>query len=165
MRDVAIIGIGVHPWGKFKDRTLNDITRVAVDAALADAGVAWTDVEALSSASSRFSGGRGWGLNGNDVVEDMGATGIPVYNLSASGAAGCWGAQVNAGSEVQDYVPTSGASASAGASSFTLDMAALGLSDTETFNYERDGGSTGTISAVGGTLTLPNGYTWEKIWA
>ncbi len=88
MRDVAIIGIGVHPWGKFKDRTLNDITRVAVDAALADAGIAWTDVEALSSASSRFSGGRGWGLNGNDVVEDMGATGIPVYNLSAGCAAG-----------------------------------------------------------------------------
>lgn len=88
MRDVAVIGIGVHPWGKFKEKPLNDITRVAVEAALRDAGVQWPQVEALCSASSRFSGGRGWGLNGNDVVEDMGATGVPVYNLSAGCAAG-----------------------------------------------------------------------------
>jgi acetyl-CoA acetyltransferase len=42
----------------------------------------------VSAASSRFSGGKGWGLNGNDVVEDLGSTGIPVYNLSAGCAAG-----------------------------------------------------------------------------
>ena len=88
----------------------------------------------------------------------------PVYNLSASAAAGVWGAQVNAGGSALDYVPTAGVSAGTGASSFTLDTAALGLSDTQTFNYERDGGSTGTIAAVGGTLTLPNGFTWEALW-
>ncbi|MFP6625616.1 MAG: transporter [Deltaproteobacteria bacterium] len=88
MREVAVIGHGVHPWGKFKDLSLNDMTRVAVEGALADAGVEWAEIQALFSASSRFSGGRGWGLNGNDVVEDLGATGIPVYNLSAGCAAG-----------------------------------------------------------------------------
>jgi acetyl-CoA acetyltransferase len=78
----------MHPWGKFADKSVTELCRVAVDAALADAGVAWRDIEAVSAASSRFSGGKGWGLNGNDVVEEMGSTGIPVYNLSAGCAAG-----------------------------------------------------------------------------
>jgi len=88
MRDVAVIGLGMHPWGKFADKSVNDLNRVAVDAALEDSGVAWRDIQAIAAASSRFSGGRGWGLNGNDVVEDMGSTGIPVYNMSAGCAAG-----------------------------------------------------------------------------
>jgi len=88
MRDVAVVGLGMHPWGKFPDKSVQQLCRVAVDAALKDAGVAWREIDAVAAASSRFSGGRGWGLNGNDVVDDMGATGIPVYNLSAGCAAG-----------------------------------------------------------------------------
>jgi acetyl-CoA acetyltransferase len=78
----------MHPWGKFKDKSVNDLARVAVEAALEDAGVAWRQIEAVAAASSRFSGGRGWGLNGNDFVDEMGQTGIPVYNMSAGCAAG-----------------------------------------------------------------------------
>jgi len=78
----------MHPCGKFKDVGVTDLCRVAVDAALKDAGVSWREIQAVSAASSRFSGGKGWGLNGNDVVEEMGSTGIPVYNLSAGCAAG-----------------------------------------------------------------------------
>ena len=59
----------------------------AGDAALADAGVPWKQIQAVCAASSRFSGGKGWGLNGNDVVEELGTTGIPVYNMSAGCAA------------------------------------------------------------------------------
>ena len=88
MREVAVIGVGMHQWGKFPDISLNDMSRVAVDTALADAGMRWREIEAVSAASSRFSGGKGWGLNGNDIVEDMGPTGVPVYNLSAGCAAG-----------------------------------------------------------------------------
>jgi acetyl-CoA acetyltransferase len=88
VREVALIGQGLHPWGKFKDKSVNDLLRVSIDNALADAGIEWPEIQAVSCASSRFSGGRGWGLNGNDVVEEMGATGIPVYNLSAGCAAG-----------------------------------------------------------------------------
>jgi acetyl-CoA acetyltransferase len=88
MRDVAVVGLGMHPWGKFADKSVQQLCRVAVDAALKDAGVPWREIEAVAAASSRFSGGRGWGLNGNDVIDDMGATGIPVYNLSAGCAAG-----------------------------------------------------------------------------
>jgi acetyl-CoA acetyltransferase len=88
MRDVALIGLGMHPWGKFEDKSVTGLMREATEAALKDAGIAWREVQAVSSASSRFSGGRGWGLNGNDIVEEMGSTGIPVYNLSAGCAAG-----------------------------------------------------------------------------
>ncbi len=88
MRDVAVIGLGMHPWGKFQDRSVTQLCRTAVDAALADASVQWRDIEAVAAASSRFSGGKGWGLNGNDVVEDLGSTGVPVYNLSAGCASG-----------------------------------------------------------------------------
>lgn len=88
MGEVVVLGLGMHPWGKFPDKPLNDICRVAVTAALADADVRWNEVEAVAAASSRFSGGKGWGLNGNDIVEDMGSTGVPVYNLSAGCAAG-----------------------------------------------------------------------------
>ena len=88
MRDVAVIGLGMHPWGKFEDKSVTQLCREAVEAALKDAGVAWREIQAVAAASSRFSGGRGWGLNGNDVVDEMGATGIPVYNLSAGCAAG-----------------------------------------------------------------------------
>ncbi len=88
MRDVAVIGLGMHPWGKFKEKSVNELARVAVEAALEDAGVQWKEIEAVTAASSRFSGGRGWGLNVNDFVDDMGQTGIPVYNMSAGCAAG-----------------------------------------------------------------------------
>ena len=88
MRDVAVIGVGMHPWGKFPDSSITSMCRQAVEAALEDAGATWPQVQAVSAGSSRFSGGKGWGLNGNDVVEDMGPTGIPVYNLSAGCAAG-----------------------------------------------------------------------------
>lgn len=88
MREVAAIGFGMHPWGKFKEPSVTDLCRFAVEGALKDAGVAWREIQAVAAASSRFSGGKGWGLNGNDVVEEMGATGVPVYNLSAGCAAG-----------------------------------------------------------------------------
>lgn len=88
MRNVAAVGFGMHPWGKFEDKSVTELCRHAVEAALADAGARWRDIEAVAAASSRFSGGKGWGLNGNDIVEEMGATGVPVYNLSAGCSAG-----------------------------------------------------------------------------
>jgi acetyl-CoA acetyltransferase len=93
MQEVAVIGVGMHRFGKTGDdivgtKSVGDLCRTAVDAALKDAGVSWKQIQAVAAASSRFSGGKGWGLNGNDVVEDLGSTGIPVYNMSAGCAAG-----------------------------------------------------------------------------
>ncbi|MFO1509138.1 MAG: hypothetical protein U1F31_05145 [Steroidobacteraceae bacterium] len=93
MQEVAVLGVGLHRFGKTGDdivgnKSVTELCRHAVDMALKDAGVAWRQVGAIAAASSRFSGGKGWGLNGNDVVEDIGSTGIPVYNMSAGCAAG-----------------------------------------------------------------------------
>ena len=93
MREVVVLGVGLHRFGKTGDsvvgnKSVTELCRHAVDAALKDGGVAWKQIEAVAAASSRFSGGKGWGLNGNDVTEDLGSTGIPVYNMSAGCAAG-----------------------------------------------------------------------------
>jgi len=93
MQEVVVLGVGMHRFGKTGDaivgeKSVTELCRHAVDMAMKDAGVSWRQVQAVSAASSRFSGGKGWGLNGNDIVEDLGCTGIPVYNLSAGCAAG-----------------------------------------------------------------------------
>lgn len=93
MQEVAVLGVGIHRFGKTGDdivgtKSVTELCRAAVDMALKDAGVSWNQIQAVAAASSRFSGGKGWGLNGNDIVEEMGSTGIPVYNMSAGCAAG-----------------------------------------------------------------------------
>ncbi len=88
MNEVAVIGVGLHDFGKFENKPIQQITREAVQMALADAAVTWRDVEAIAAGSSHFSGGMGWGLSGNEIQSDMGATGVPVYNLSAACATG-----------------------------------------------------------------------------
>ena len=76
MQEVAVLGVGVHRFGKTGDdivgtKSVTQLCRHAVDMALKDAGVSWSQIGAVTAASSRFSGGKGWGLNGNDVVEDL----------------------------------------------------------------------------------------------
>jgi acetyl-CoA acetyltransferase len=88
MSRVAVLGIGVHPFGKFEQKSLDAMCRDALDLALEDAGVDWAQIQAVSAGSSHFSGGLGWGLNGNTVLAGIGETGVPVYNLSAACATG-----------------------------------------------------------------------------
>src|SRR4051794_23315362 len=79
---VAIIGVGLHPFGRFKDMTAIDMGAVAIRRALADAGVAWKDIE--------FAFGGSYEVDNPDaVVALMGLTGIPftdVYNGCATAA-------------------------------------------------------------------------------
>jgi acetyl-CoA acetyltransferase len=49
--DVAILGVGMHPWGKW-GRDFTEYGMVAARAALADAGVAWTDIEHVAGAET-----------------------------------------------------------------------------------------------------------------
>ncbi len=88
MREVAVAGVGMHPWGKFPDKPLIKMLTEVVDMALKDAGMDWKDIQGIAAASSRFSGGMGWGLAGNEIAQMIGRSGIPIYNLSAACAAG-----------------------------------------------------------------------------
>src|SRR5262249_55916974 len=43
--DIAIVGVGLHPFGRFGDRTGIDMGAIAVRRALADAKVQWRDIQ------------------------------------------------------------------------------------------------------------------------
>ena len=45
MREVAIIGVGIHPFGRFPNETYIEIGQAAVRDALRDAGISWKDVQ------------------------------------------------------------------------------------------------------------------------
>jgi acetyl-CoA C-acetyltransferase len=72
---VSIAGVGLHPFGRF-DITGREMGLIAAREALADAGVAWSDV-GFAAGGSRDSG------HASALVSELGLTGVPfigVYN-------------------------------------------------------------------------------------
>ncbi|WP_426573981.1 thiolase family protein [Aquihabitans sp. McL0605] len=82
MDDVAIIGVGLHPFGRFGPKSAIDMGADAIRAALVDAGVEWKDVQ--------FAFGGSFEVDNPDAVTGrLGLTGIPfmdVYNGCATAA-------------------------------------------------------------------------------
>jgi len=82
MNDVAIIGVGLHPFGRFGDKTAMEMGADAIELALADAGIEWKDVQ--------FAFGGSYELVQPDAVTTLvGLTGIPftdVFNACATAA-------------------------------------------------------------------------------
>jgi len=82
MEDVAIIGVGLHPFGWFGDKSAIDMGADAIRAALSDAGVVWPDVQVAFGGSFEVD-------NPDAVTSRLGLTGIPfmdVYNGCATAA-------------------------------------------------------------------------------
>jgi acetyl-CoA C-acetyltransferase len=83
MTDVAIIGVGIHPFGRFGDKLALEMGADAIVAALEDANVEWKDVQIAYGGS--------WEVGNPDAVTGLvGLTGIPftdVFNACATGAA------------------------------------------------------------------------------
>jgi acetyl-CoA acetyltransferase len=80
--EVAIIGVGLHPFGRFAGKSAIEMGAVAIRAALADAGVQWNDIQFGFAGSYTVD-------NPDAVVALMGLTGIPftdVYNGCATAA-------------------------------------------------------------------------------
>ena len=50
-RDLVVLGAGMHPWGKW-GKNFVDYGLVAAKAALADADVAWRDIEFVAGADT-----------------------------------------------------------------------------------------------------------------
>ncbi|MFF2395454.1 MULTISPECIES: thiolase family protein [unclassified Nocardia] len=80
--EVAIIGVGMHPFGRFEGKTAMQMGTDAIRAALTDAGLEWRDVQ--------FAVGGSWEVaNPDAIVGMMGLTGIPftnVFNACATSA-------------------------------------------------------------------------------
>ena len=64
-RRVAVMGAGMHPWGKW-GRNFVEYGVVAARAALADAGIAWSDVQFVAGADTIRNGYPGLRL-GHDL--------------------------------------------------------------------------------------------------
>ncbi len=82
MREVVVLGVGIHPFGRFGDKSAIDMAAEATRSALADAGIAWTDVQFAFGGSFEVD-------NPDAVLGRLGRTGIPfmdVYNGCATAA-------------------------------------------------------------------------------
>lgn len=83
MRGVYILGVGLHPFGRFGDKDVVEIGREAVVNALDDAGLSWRQVEA-AFCGTVYAGP----MAGNKVLARVGLTGIPITNLENACASG-----------------------------------------------------------------------------
>ena len=82
MTDVAIIGTGRTPFGRFPDQSAIEMGAQAVRASLTDAGLQWRDIQFAFAGSYEVD-------NPDAVVNLLGLTGIPftdVYNGCATAA-------------------------------------------------------------------------------
>ena len=87
MSDVRILGVGMHPWGKW-GRNFAEYGVVAARAALADAGLSPSDVQYLAAGNTMRNGYPGY-VAGSTLAQALGWSGIPVsssYAACASGA-------------------------------------------------------------------------------
>ncbi|MFC2005919.1 lipid-transfer protein [Chloroflexota bacterium] len=87
MKEVAILGVGMHPWGKFPDKTWEDLAEDAVQKALKDANLEWKDIQFVSAGLDRWSGLNGL-LAGSTLSMRLGSIGVPAtssINACATG--------------------------------------------------------------------------------
>ena len=70
--DVAIVGVGLHPFGRFPGVTGIEMGAIAIRRALADAGVEWRDIQFAFAGSYEID-------NPDAVVALLGLTGHPVH--------------------------------------------------------------------------------------
>jgi len=87
--EVAVLGVGMHPWGKWGKNFVEYGIKACRDA-LADAGIAWTDVQFVSGAETVRNGYPGY-VAGATFAQALGWSGARVatsYAACASGATG-----------------------------------------------------------------------------
>ncbi|MFJ9645441.1 lipid-transfer protein [Streptomyces sp. NPDC004244] len=110
--DVAVLGAGMHPWGKW-GRGFVAYGRVAARAALADAGLDWTDVRSVVGADTVRSGYPGYvaGATFARALGWQGARVTSVYAACASGAQAIGAARAQILAGLADVVLVVGADA------------------------------------------------------
>ena len=88
MSTAAIVGVGLTPFGRFKDRSLSELAGQAIAAALADAGISASQVQAAFVANSMAAVTTGQvAVVGQAVLRPLGYSAIPVYNIDNACAA------------------------------------------------------------------------------
>jgi acetyl-CoA acetyltransferase len=85
-KDIAIIGIGMHPWGKW-GKNFVEYGVVAARKALKDAGITWKDVQFVSGAATMRCGYPGY-VAGATFAQALGWQGAEVNTSYAACASG-----------------------------------------------------------------------------
>ncbi len=82
MRDVAVVGVGMTPFGKMLEKSLKDLTRDAVESAMTDAGLRKGDIEAayFGNAAAGLMTGQEM-IRGQVALSAMGIDTIPIFNV------------------------------------------------------------------------------------
>jgi acetyl-CoA acetyltransferase len=86
-KEVAILGVGMHPWGKW-GRNFVEYGVKAVNDALKDAGIDWKDVGLVVGGETVRGGYPGY-VAGSTFAQALGWTGVPVvttYGACATGS-------------------------------------------------------------------------------
>jgi acetyl-CoA acetyltransferase len=86
-KEVAILGVGMHPWGKWGKNFVEYGVKACQDA-LKDAGIEWKDIQFISGADTVRCGYPGY-VAGATFAQALGWSGAPVassYAACASGA-------------------------------------------------------------------------------
>ncbi|HKU40631.1 MAG TPA: thiolase family protein, partial [Polyangiales bacterium] len=85
MRKVAVIGVGLHPYGKWRDKKPKDLAVTAIQAALDCAGMDWKDIQ------SGWCGHTSLGMTaGARLFAAMGQTGLSITNVENASATGSY---------------------------------------------------------------------------
>jgi acetyl-CoA acetyltransferase len=78
---VAVVGVGIHPFGRHDGVTGLEMAAVAARAALRDAGIGWQDVDFAAGGSDAAG-------NADTTVSVLGLTGVPFINVRNGCATG-----------------------------------------------------------------------------
>ena len=79
--DIAIVGVGIHPFGRHEGVTGLQMAAVAARRAIADAGVQWKDIQFAAGGSDAAG-------NADTSVSMLGLTGVPFINVKNGCATG-----------------------------------------------------------------------------
>jgi acetyl-CoA acetyltransferase len=86
---VDVVGVGMHPFGRFPNSSLKDLARVAVVRALADAGLGIADIQAVYSANAMAGLLQGQEqIRGQATLRDVGIERVPIVNVENACASG-----------------------------------------------------------------------------
>jgi acetyl-CoA C-acetyltransferase len=82
MSDVVILGVGIHPFGRF-DKSYEEMGSQAAAAALADAGVKWSDIQTAYLSRMYLPA-----TSGARILRRLGSTDVPIVDIEAACASG-----------------------------------------------------------------------------
>ena len=107
-RGVAVVGVGLHSFGRFPEQDLASLARHAVRDALTDSGVQWKDIPVAYFGHVYYHGMS----VGETALAALGLTGVPIVNVEnacSSGSTALWQAYWGIASGVFDLALAFGA--------------------------------------------------------